>query len=341
MISSTQTKIVCSKCVKAASVLACRGCGKDFCYRHLAEHRTELNQQMTDLTNDHDLFQRSIVDSSHHPLFEQINVWEENTIEKIHQIAQQIREQTLQIVDKHQAKIAQQLSLLTQQLNQAQTDDDFVETNLQQWTEQLNQLKTDLVSLKIIDFGEDNQESISIPAISVQDNSNSLFPFQPWFGDIQLLDQGRTVLHGPTNQIATIITRQAFSTGQHTFRLRIDRLYTSQYFVFGIAFADLNINTTSPIYLNKYGKSLIQYGSYSEYNQLNLFSLTNSNNIVHSNDVLKFQLDCSNQRLRMTNERTNYQQDFSTNQIRCKLPWKMVFGLFHSDDCIRFCFFDK
>ena len=58
--------------------------------------------------------------------------------------------------------------------------------------------------------------------------------FETWFGDIQMIDNGNLVLHGQTNQIAAVYSKNSYSSGQHTFRFKIEHLYTSQYFVFGI-----------------------------------------------------------------------------------------------------------
>ena len=323
--------------MKAAGILTCRGCGKDFCYRHVAEHRQELNKQMDEITTNHDLFQQTIVEQqtepNSHPLLKQIDLWEENSIEKIHQTAKNAREELLKIIDKNRLKITDDLILLTQELSKARDDDDFVETNLKEWTGKLNQLKLDLGAAETIDFGSNDHESALIPKIFIRQISND--SFEKWFGDIEITDHGQLISHGPTNQIATVYSKEIFSTGQHTFRLKIENLYTTQYFVFGISVNDLNL--LSSIHLPKCGRSLIQYGYYSEYNRFSLFSFINSNNIIQKNDILSFQIDCLYQRIRVINERTNYQQEFNSNQTKCKLPWRMVFGLFHSSDCVRLC----
>ncbi len=80
MATATGTKTLCSTCQKAAGILTCRGCGKDFCYRHVAEHRQELNKQMDEVPTTHDQLQQTIIEQETqptcHPLMKRIDEWE-------------------------------------------------------------------------------------------------------------------------------------------------------------------------------------------------------------------------------------------------------------------------
>jgi hypothetical protein len=62
MASAMRKKTPCSKCAKAAGILTCRGCGKDFCFRHVAEHQQELNKSMDEVAANHDQLQQTIVE---------------------------------------------------------------------------------------------------------------------------------------------------------------------------------------------------------------------------------------------------------------------------------------
>lgn len=340
MAYATRIKTLCSKCGKSAGILTCRGCEKDFCYRHVAEHREDLNQQMDEITTNHDQLQQTIVEQQSqpecHPLLREIDVWEENSIEKIHQAAEEAREQLLIIVDQYRTKVAESLTHLTYELTKARHDNDYIETDLKEWIEKLEKLKIDLSAAQTIDFGLDNNDTALIPKIVINKILND--SFQTWFGDIQIVDNGTRILHGQSNQIAAVYTKDSYSSGQHTFRFKIEQLYTNQYFVFGIVTHETNANPNSSILFNlsKCGRSLIQSGSYHQ-NNLNLFSLHGSNNIIQTNDILVCQLDCDRQKLRIINERTNYQEEYNSNQIRCKQPWRMAIGLFHNNDSIRLC----
>jgi hypothetical protein len=114
-------KMPCSKCNKAAGILTCRGCQKDFCYPHVAEHRQELNKNMDDVATNHDQLQQTIAEQEAqpncHPLMKRIDVWEQQSINKIKQAADIARKELLTIVAAHRNKVTNDLTHLTQELN--------------------------------------------------------------------------------------------------------------------------------------------------------------------------------------------------------------------------------
>ncbi|CAF2810619.1 unnamed protein product [Rotaria sp. Silwood2] len=142
MASTTCKKRPCSKCDKAADILTCHGCGKDFCYRRVAEHRQELNKQMDELTTYYDQFQQTIAKQDSqpdcHPLIQKINTWEQESIDKIRREADDARKQLLTILATHRSKVTNDLTHLIQELRKARNEDDYVETDLKEWMERLN-----------------------------------------------------------------------------------------------------------------------------------------------------------------------------------------------------------
>jgi hypothetical protein len=340
MAFTTRPKTPCSRCSKAAGILTCRGCDKDFCYHHVAEHREELNKQMDEVTTNHDQLQQTITEQQAqpkcHPLMKQIDIWEQNSIEKIHQAAKEAREQLLIVVDKHRTKVADALTLLTQELTKARNNDDYVETDLNEWIEKIEKLKIDLAAAQAIDFGQDNNEASLIPKIFINDILND--SFEKWFGDIQTTDHGKLILHGQTNQTAAVYSKGAYSSGQHQFRFKIEHLRTNQGFFFSIVSNDMDMDMSSRQFIKfnsmKFEKAFDLTGGYHQ-NGISLFSLSGYNNVIQTNDILEFQIDCDHQRIRVINERTNYQKEFSTNLARCKLPWRMAIVLHHASDCVQ------
>lgn len=85
----------CVKCsTKGVGIFKCQGCSSAFCRRHATEHRTQLNQQLDDIVHEHDQLQQLIIDEGNHshPLINQINQWEHNSIGIIQQLAENIRQ---------------------------------------------------------------------------------------------------------------------------------------------------------------------------------------------------------------------------------------------------------
>jgi hypothetical protein len=80
-------KTHCIKCDKAKCTLRCGGCLQEFCFKHLADHRQDLNKQLDKAEVNRDLFRQSLTEQmkepGNHPSIQQINKWERNSIEKI------------------------------------------------------------------------------------------------------------------------------------------------------------------------------------------------------------------------------------------------------------------
>jgi hypothetical protein len=157
MATSSSNDSRCATCEKAAGTFTCRGCGKDFCLRNTNEHRQELSKQMDeDVIPLHDQLQQSLDQQTkkpiHHPLIKQIDDWEQLSVEKIHQAADSVREQLIQLINTHASKMKETLERLTQQLKKARDDDQFFETDLKEWMEKLEVLKKDLVTPQTINI---------------------------------------------------------------------------------------------------------------------------------------------------------------------------------------------
>src|SRR5579871_3599164 len=131
------TKTSCATCGKVAGFFTCRGCQKDFCKRHVAEHQQELSKQLDELTLDHDQFRQNLTEQTkeprQHPLMKQIDEWEQQSIKKIRDVANDVRKQVHNLIKQHITELAEDLTKIAQELRKAREDDDFYETDLQQW----------------------------------------------------------------------------------------------------------------------------------------------------------------------------------------------------------------
>ncbi|CAF4313309.1 unnamed protein product, partial [Adineta steineri] len=91
----THSKSVCFICNDETNKITylCKGCSSEYCYEHLGEHRHELNQDFEILTNNYNQFQQRINEQKQNPqnssLIKKINQWENESIEKIQQIAKE------------------------------------------------------------------------------------------------------------------------------------------------------------------------------------------------------------------------------------------------------------
>ncbi len=97
--SSSSSKAPCATCGnKAVGIFRCEGCLCVFCRKHLNEHRDVLSHQLDEIVLEHDTLQQTIMEdkskqNKQHPILKEIDKWENDSIVKIRQLAEEARQQ--------------------------------------------------------------------------------------------------------------------------------------------------------------------------------------------------------------------------------------------------------
>lgn len=142
------SKARCVSCGKEKAVMKCGGCSNDFCFNHMTDHRQELSQQLDEIENIRDLFRQSLTEQiskpQKHALLRQIDQWEQESINKIRETAQETRQLLMQHTTKYFNEMEVKLDKLTRQLRESRQENDFIETDLRQWKQQLKSLEDEL-----------------------------------------------------------------------------------------------------------------------------------------------------------------------------------------------------
>ena len=145
---TTSTNRICSLCEKIKVTYACSGCLKEFCFDHLLQHRTNIQQQFEHLQNDHDQLQQQIndlkIDSTNHSLIKQIDQWEEESIDKIRQQAKLCRVEWSAYLGRFLPTMEQKLNHLARQIKELQRENQFNETDLYDFKQRLTKLEKEL-----------------------------------------------------------------------------------------------------------------------------------------------------------------------------------------------------
>ena len=132
----------CATCNKAKAITKCVGCSQEFCFNHFVEHRQILSKQMDQIEQDRDLFQQTLnqptTNPHHHLLIEQVDRWEQESIEKIKQTAHEVRH--LLSIHTNESITKTKLEELTQQLKESREQDNIIENRLQIWKDELQKL---------------------------------------------------------------------------------------------------------------------------------------------------------------------------------------------------------
>jgi phosphoglycerate-specific signal transduction histidine kinase len=149
----------CFTCDKMKAMVKCEGCSKMYCINHFEDHRQELSKQLEEVEVTRDLFRQSltekITESQKHSFTAQIDEWENESIDKIRQAANEARQVLLKHAAELNTKMENKLNKLTNQLRQSREAKDFFEPDLNQWIEELTQMKDELVKSSIVTIRQD------------------------------------------------------------------------------------------------------------------------------------------------------------------------------------------
>jgi chromosome condensin MukBEF ATPase and DNA-binding subunit MukB len=171
-MAAANGKIRCVICNKRKSTLKCRGCSKDFCYTHWDTHRQKLKIKLAEIENNKETFKQSFNQYIQQPnnnntLIQQINQWEQNSIKKIQQTAEEARQVAVKNTDEYIHQIEIKLNKLTEELRESREEEDFNEINLRQYQEELSRLTKELSKLSNISIREDSKSFINKIALTV------------------------------------------------------------------------------------------------------------------------------------------------------------------------------
>ena len=165
-------KTRCAICEKEKAILKCGGCGEDFCYNHFGNHRQQLSTRLEDIELNRDIFRQAlsecIGEMEKHPLMQQIDQWERDSVEKIRQTAKETRDILHRHMSANVNRIEVMLNNLTDQLRQSREDNNFFETDLHRWMEQLSKFNEELEKPSGISFHQDTKALVTKLRIEIK-----------------------------------------------------------------------------------------------------------------------------------------------------------------------------
>ncbi|CAF4489552.1 unnamed protein product [Rotaria sp. Silwood2] len=165
-------RTVCIICGKEKATFKCGGCSQEFCFNHLGDHKQELSKQFDEVEANRDVFQQTLTEQTakpeKHPLIQQIDTWECDSINKIRQKAEEARQIILTHITESMRQIERRLNQLTDQLRQSHAENDFFETDLHRWNNDLTQLKEELTKPSNINLRQDFTPLITTFSIDVK-----------------------------------------------------------------------------------------------------------------------------------------------------------------------------
>ena len=186
-MATTANRTLCATCNAEKLTYPCQGCRKEFCFDDLAQHRKDLVQQLNQLQNDHNKLRQNLndhkTDSKAHTLIQQIDRWENHSIDKIKQIAQQCRERWMNYSHRFLRKLEKKVNDLAQQSgNMQKQENEFNEIDLNQLKEKLHKLQEELrqppnVAIKEQPRSLVNNIYLRLPFGKGKKNEMKMFPY--------------------------------------------------------------------------------------------------------------------------------------------------------------------
>ena len=144
---------------------------KDFVNKHLKDHENELELELDQIENERNIFRQALSEQieqpNNHDLIQEINQWEQHSIDKIQQTAEENRQFIFTQMNKHFEKIEIDLNLLTNEIKEIRHESDFNELNLIDLRNKLEILQKKLNNPENISLKEDNSSSSLINSIYV------------------------------------------------------------------------------------------------------------------------------------------------------------------------------
>lgn len=171
-MASSTTHPPCSICSQGRDEATGGGSQKSFCAKHLGEHRQGLSRQMDRLTLEHDQLEQNLGlngDDHPHPLITDVDQWESKSIEKIKQVANEVRRQLKDSLAQMKRSIRESLDNMSKEFEENRRMATYTEIDLKKWTDQLEDLKEQLNKPAMIKIrhGDDERTSTHIPLIQL------------------------------------------------------------------------------------------------------------------------------------------------------------------------------
>jgi hypothetical protein len=323
-MESSSIQITCASdhtCTQTA-VTKCKGCSKFFCITHYDSHCRLFREELAEIIGEQHQFENTlrqqINNPALHPLIKQIDEWEKESIDKIQQRANELRQRLLQLTPAHTNQLSQRCEQLSEQLITGQIGDAFVETDIHRWKQILNDLKANLASPSTITINQ----YMNIPLVQdiyvVSKTTNELF-LQPFDNKVRIEENGQLAIHDVSIDTTEIRGRNIYTTGCHKIRLCPERSANKWTFL-GINSKLTPLQSQSNSCPSSYGWST-NHCSWS--NGQPKSTLPNKCIEMKTGDIIILIIDCDKFLIMMINERSEVKHELTVNLDYCPLPWQL------------------
>jgi len=327
----------CIKCKDFDNLFTCNGCQQSFCDEHLIEHQEELSRKMDNINKEYRCFEEDLNENNLiQSYLSRIDQWEHESINKIQKTAEIARNDLLKIFDRMKNQLKSSVDKTYSDIQTNQELKNYTEINLNQWIEQLKQLRH-IYTTSFIDNDIINGTQSSIRLIKIIDKkqrftieelqSISREKFDRTNRSIRLSKDRLTATCLESNWNGSNISgTKLYSIGIHSIRFRIIKKGKSNLF-FGITSSIKESNPWNHKTPFAYGWWEIPLNTDEE----KIFD----DQIIRTGDEVTLTLDCINSQIQFEHHRTNRYIDKVITNEQCPFPWKIAIVLYSPDDSVR------
>lgn len=327
-MATSIVKQLCATCNIQRGIFKCDGCSNMFCSMHTVQHRQAITQGLVDVEEIRDSVQTILTEQANDPqvkakslcdkLTKIVNDWEEQSIQKIRQVAEEVRSNVVQKTTGRLNQMQLRLQQLSDELQQSRRNDDFIEPDLNAWKGKLNQLKDELIKSPKVVVREDYTKLI--PNLGVYLLCSQEL-FESSSGNAGFAENGHVVYIKNGPDIYTEVRGGCeYTSGRHIINMKVEEL--TGWILFGI------ISQSTPLQIHSYNSSSC-YGWYNghDFNYAAGLIVCGQGNDVIQNDLVQLFIDCDAQLIRLINERANRILELKVDIGKCPFPWKLHLNL--------------
>ncbi|CAF1020288.1 unnamed protein product [Didymodactylos carnosus] len=338
---ASRTPCAHSTCDKRIGIFACEGCQQKFCRKHTNEHREELAQRLDTIVFEHDLIQQQLQNTSdsttkHPPLFTQIDKWETESVNKIKQASSDARNQLQQLLNEHTHETMKAFRRITDDLKSRRTTEDYVETDLDQWTKELNKIKDEIIRPKNIDVSEDSSASVKLIRVMSRQAQIGYYPstgerFGEAVGNMEVRESGRLAV-SKSDDHASVYGTSLYSSGLH--QISIEIVKASHWIFFGIISSSDSRQKRALSLPSAYGWFRSNDACVVSNGTINKGYGGFDGDIIND-DRLELTVNCSERNIQLFNNRTKKRFEIPIVVKRCSLPWTFAVSFGFPEDSVR------
>ncbi|CAF0805078.1 unnamed protein product [Rotaria sordida] len=318
MGSTKRQQNLCTICGTMVGVFSCHGCNKNFCLIHTSEHRDFLQKSMNEISNNCDLLKDSVQghkgEQHQISIMEQIEQWEQQSIDKIRRLADDVRQQISTIIRDRTDNFKEKLGELQQQLEIARQDGGFYENDLTEWTRRFDELQRIVAQQQTIKIEEDIGSTSFISRISVNDISSISFR-----KNVPLKNHDQNDIEKKYDDYTDNHNQYSYSKGSHSIRFKIHEYEPNSSIIFGIVSKQKSINSSTcenPTFYGWTENNLVYFGGDSQPNYHGYKS------DFQLGDIYELIIDCKRKKIQLRKERTDISYDLEVDTTKCPFPWQ-------------------